>query len=134
MKNVKIYIAELIYIECKNRNDELYNFIKNIEYLEFIGEKFSEQINELKNKTVQNYFRFIYEIPSFKLIKEKLNEKNKALKWLLDNKEKIYKLNKLNSINLTANKIMEHLKYRQSKSYIKETLLGKEKKKILNYD
>ena len=79
MKNVKIYIAELIFIECRKDDDELYNFIKNkdIKYLQFIGEKFSEQINELKNNTVQNYFRIIYEIPSFKLIKEKLNEKLK---------------------------------------------------------
>ena len=135
MKNAKIYIAELIFIECRNRDDELYNFIKNkdIKYLQFIDEKFSEQINELKNNTVQNYFRIIYEIPSFKLIKEKLNEKNKVLNWLLDNKEKIYKLNKLNSINSIVNKMMEHLKYRQTKSYIKKTKLGKEKA-ILNYD
>ena len=135
MKNVKIYIAELIFIECRNRDDELYNFIKNkdIKYLQFIGEKFSEQINELKNNTVQNYFRIIYEIPSFKLIKEKLNEKNKVLNWLLDNKEKIYKLNKLYSINSIANKMIEHLKYRQTKSYIEKTKLGEEKA-ILNYD
>ena len=135
MKNVKIYIAELIFIECRKDDDELYNFIKNkdIKYLQFIDEKFSEQINELKNKTCQNYFRIIYEIPSFKLIKEKLNEKNKVLIWLLDNKEKIYKLNKLNSINSIVNKMMEHLKYRQTKSYIKKTKLGEEKA-ILHYD
>ena len=132
MKNLKIYFSELIFILCNKKDNVLYDFIKNkeIKYLDFIGKNFNDSISELKNNAVDNYFKFIYEIPSLKLIKEKLTEKNKILKWVIDNKENIYKLKKLQNINSIANKIMNHINYKLSKNYTKQTLLKDEKAKI----
>ena len=132
MKNLKIYFAELIFIKCKKNDNALYDFIKNkeIKYLEFIGKNFNDSIKEFKNNNSENYFKYIYEIPSLKLIKEKLTEKNKILKWVIDNKENIYKLEKLQNINSIANIIMNHINYELSKNYTKETLLKDEKAKI----
>ena len=132
MKNLKIYFSELIFILCNKKDNVLYDFIKNkeIKYLDFIGKNFNDSISELKNNAVDNYFKFIYEIPSLKLIKEKLTEKNKILKWVIDNKENIYKLKKLQNINSIANKIMNHINYKLLKNYTKEALLKDEKAKI----
>ena len=144
MKNLKIYIFELIFNNCQKKADILENFVngKNIEYLKpYIktGTNYIESIKNMKKEIKENYFKYNYEIPCVKLLKEKLNEndikeKYKVLYFIINNIENIYKLNKLESINSITNIINDYLSYNKTKSEIEKTPLKDEKQKGLNYE
>jgi len=143
MKYLKIYILELIFIQCKKNDNVIKNFIKNngIDYLKLFiesGSNISEVIRNIKENSINNYFKFPYEIPSLKLLKEKLNNNNdkkyQALKWVLNNKEKIYKLRSLHSINSISNIFLFHLSYKKTRDEIKHILLKDEIKNINYFD
>jgi len=140
IKNVLFYIFEIIFLKCQKNDDEMKSFIedKNIYYLKSIidlGNNFKEIMNKYKDNSNENYFRLYYDIPSLKLLKEKLDKnKNPVLNWIVNNMDKIYKLNRLNSINLFTNKLYNHLSCKFTKDEISKIPLKEEKKSIKNFD
>ena len=129
IKNVLFYIFEIIFLKCQKNDDEMKSFIedKNIYYLKSIidlGNNFKEIMNKYKDNSNENYFRLYYDIPSLKLLKEKLDKnKNPVLNWIVNNMDKIYKLNRLNSINLFTNKLYNHLSCKFTKDEISKITL-----------
>ena len=140
MKNLKVYIFELIFNKCQKNADILENFVngKNIEYLKpYIktGTNYIESIKNMKQEIKENYFKYNYEIPCVKLLKEKLNENEyKVLYFIINNSENFYKLNKLESINSITNIINDYLSYNKTKTEIEKTPLKDEKQNGLNYE
>ena len=133
MKNLHLYILKLLLQQCQSNEKEveLMDFINdnNLDYLKQYCGNVSEFIKS-KKKEEPNYFRICYEIPTVKLLKERIDpNKNPLLNISLINKDKIYKLNKIPFINKLTNIMLEFLNYKKSKDEIKNKL--KDEKEII---